>query len=186
MKRMLSLLALGFSLAACGSDSSTPTPAPSPTPAPAPTRVQVAGIWTLAETRTSVTGGECLQGTLDSTVGQTGTDTINITQNGASLNATTTAQANGVSCTWSGTADTDRFVLNLAGCQNNANQFNVRCSNGALRDVRIGSAVITATINSTNGNYTGTKAEIYNVTNAGTVSPILGTLTTNENASMTK
>ena len=35
------------------------------------------------------------------------------------------------------------------------------------------------------GNYTGTKAEIYNVTNAGTLTQV-GTLTTNENVSMTK
>ena len=179
MRRLLLLLILGFSPAACGNDSSTPTPAPTPA------RVQVAGIWTLSETRTGITGGECLQGSLDSTIGMTGTDTINITQAGPALTAVTTAQANGVSCNWTGTADTDRFVLNLTSCQNNANQFNIRCTNGALRDLRIASAVITATINNTNGNYTGTKAEIYNVTNAGTVTQV-GTMTSNENVLMTK
>jgi hypothetical protein len=178
MRRLLFPVLLGFSLAACGSDSSTPAPSPTPT------RVQVAGIWTLSETRTGITGGECLQGAADSTIGMTGTDTINITQAGPSLTAVTTAQANGVSCNWTGTADTDRFVLNLASCQNNANQFNLRCTNGALRDLRVASAVITAVIKP-DFTYTGTKAEIYNVTNAGTLTQV-GTMTFNENVSMTK
>ena len=141
-------------LTSCGSDSNS-TPAPSP--APTPTRVQVGGIWTLAETRTGITGGECLEGTLNSTIGTTGTDTLNVTQNGASLTATTTAQANGVSCSWTGTADTDRFVLNLTTCQTNANQFNIRCPNGAVRDLRVASSGIIAVINA-NGTYTGTRS----------------------------
>ena len=137
MRHLPLLLALGLSLTACGSDAPTTTPTPAPAPAPAPIRVQVAGIWTLSETRTAITGGECLEGTLNSTIGSTGTDTINITQNVASLSATTTAQANGVSCFWSGTADTDRFVLNLTSCQTAANQFGVRCPNGNVRDLNI-------------------------------------------------
>src|SRR5881398_2738665 len=101
MRHLPLLLLLGFSLAGCGNDSSTSATTPSPTP----TRVQVAGIWTLLETRTGIIGGECLQGSLDSTIGMTGTDTINITQAGPALTAVTTAQANGVSCNWTGTAD---------------------------------------------------------------------------------
>ena len=167
-------------LTACGSDSSTPTsPAPS-----TPARVQVAGIWNLSETRTGITGGECLEGTLNSTIGTTGTDTLNITQSGASLTAVTTAQANGVSCNWTGTADTDRFLLNLTTCQTNANQFNIRCANGAVRDLRVASSGIIAVINA-NGNYTGTKADTYNVVVAGTLTQV-GTMSFNQNVTMTK
>src|SRR5438105_4267990 len=160
MKRLLLFAAISLTVIACGNDSTTP--APSTPTTPTPTRVQVAGIWTLTETRTGITGGECLQGTLDSTIGTTGTDTLTISQNGASLTAVTTAQANGVSCNWTGTADTDRFVLNLTTCQTNANQFNIRCANGAVRDLRVASSGIIAVINA-NGNYTGTKADTYNV-----------------------
>lgn len=181
MKRLLLLAVITATVIACGSDSSTTPSPPSP---PAPTRVQVAGIWTLTETRTGITGGECMQGMLDSTIGTTGTDTLTLTQSGSSLTAATTAQANGVSCNWTGTADTDRFALNLSSCQNNANQFGIRCANGAARDLRIASAGITAIINA-NGTYTGTKAEIYNVVIAGTLTQV-GTMTFNENVSMTK
>ena len=184
MKRLLSLLTLGLLIAACGSDSSTPNPAPSPTPAPTPTRVQVAGIWTMTETRTAVSGGECLEGTLNPTIGSVGTDTITFTQSGSSLTAVTTAQANGATCNWTGTADTDRFVLNMSSCQNTVNTFGVRCTNGNVRDLRIASAGITAIINA-NGTYTGTKAETYQVVVAGGFTQV-GTLTTNENVSMTK
>src|SRR6266550_6307776 len=153
MRRRLPFAAMALLLTACGSDSSTPT---SPTPS-TPARVQVAGIWNLSETRTGITGGECLEGTLNSTIGTTGTDTLNISQSGASLTAVTTAQANGVSCNWTGTADTDRFVLNLTTCQTNANQFNIRCANGAVRDLRIASSGITTVINANGVTYTGTK-----------------------------
>src|SRR5437773_9888795 len=177
MRRLLLLLILGFSPAACGNDSSTPAPAPTPA------RVQVAGIWTLSETRTGITGGECLQGSLDSTIGMTGTDTINITQAGPSLTAVTTAQANGISCNWTGTADTDRFVLNLSFCQSNANQLGLRCANNAVRDLRIASGLIS--IVRSNGSYTGTKADTYNVTGSGGF-PQVGTMTFNANVTMTK
>jgi len=112
MKRLLLLVALGFSLAACGNDS--PPPAPTVTTPPPP--LQLAGIWTMTETRTSVTNGECLDGTMSATVGSTVTDTLTFTQaqNSTSLTAVTTAQANGISCNWTGTAHTDRFVLNLS------------------------------------------------------------------------
>ena len=181
MKHLLSLLVLGFSLAGCGSDSSTST---TPTPTPAPTRVQVAGIWTITETRTSITGGECLQGTFDSTIGSVTTDTVTFTQNVAALTATTTANANGISCNWTGTADTDRFILNMSSCQTNASQFGLRCANGNVRDLRISSAAITAVIN-TDGSYTGTKADTYNITASGGF-PQVGTMTFTETVSMKK
>ena len=181
MKRLLLLVALGFSLAACGNDS--PPPAPTVTTPPPP--LQLAGIWTMTETRTSVTNGECLDGTMNATVGSTVTDTLTFTQaqNSTSLTAVTTAQANGISCNWTGTADTDRFVLNLSFCQTNANQFGLRCANGAVRDLRIASSLIS--IVRSNGNYTGTKADTYNVTGSGGF-PQVGTMSFNANVTMTK
>lgn len=89
-----------------------------------------------------------------------------------------------VSCNWSGTADTDRFALNLSSCQSNANQFGLRCANGATRDLRIASSGITAVVGA-NGNYTGTKADTYNVVLAGTTTQV-GTLVIAANVTMTK
>jgi len=165
---------------ACGSDS-TPTPSPAPS---TPTRVQVAGIWTMTETRTGITGGECLEGALNSTIGTSFNDTLNITQNGAALTAVTTAQTSGVSCNWTGTADTDRFVLNLTSCQANANQINLRCANGNMRDLRVASSGINLVINA-NGTYAGTKADTYTVVVAGSLTQV-GTMSFNENVTMTK
>jgi len=145
--------------------------------------VQVAGIWTMGETRTSVSGGECLEGTMQGTIGSSVTDTLTFTQNGTALTAVTTA-ANGVSCNWTGTADIGRFVLNLSFCQTNANTFGLRCSNGASRDLRISSAVINAQLNA-NGSYSGTKADTYSVVPAGSFTQV-GTMTFNENVSITK
>ena len=181
MKRLLLLVALGFSLAACGNDS--PPPAPTVTTPPPP--LQLAGIWTMTETRTSVTNGECLDGTMSATVGSTVTDTLTFTQaqNSTSLTAVTTTQANGISCNWTGTADTDRFVLNLSFCQSNANQLGLRCANNAVRDLRIASGLIS--IVRSNGSYTGTKADTYNVTGSGGF-PQVGTMTFNANVTMTK
>ena len=183
MHRFVIVIGLAICLAGCGSDSIPSTPT---TPAtPAPTVVQVAGVWTLTETRTSLTGGECLEGgTLQATVGSTFVDTMAFTQVGTGLTAISTAQNNGVSCNWTGTAGTDRFVLNMSSCQTNANVFGLRCSNGAMRDLRLSSAAMTLIINA-NGTYTGTKAETYNVVPAGTTTQV-GTMVSNENASMTR
>src|SRR5437867_2357970 len=181
MRRLLFLFVFAFSLAACGNDS--PPPAPTvPTPPPP---LQLAGVWTMTETRTKVTNGECLEGTMNATVGSTVTDTLTFTQaqNSTSLTAVTTTQANGISCNWTGTADTDRFVLNLSFCQSNANQFGLRCANGAVRDLRIASSLIS--IVRSNGNYTGTKADTYNVTGSGGF-PQVGTMSFNANVTMTK
>jgi uncharacterized protein YceK len=179
MHRFVIVIALVIGLAGCGTGSSLSTPTN-----PAPTPVPVAGIWTLTETRTSITGGECLDGALQGTVGTTAVDTMVFTQNGTSLSAVSTAQSNGVSCNWTGTAGTDRFVLNMSSCQSNVNLFGLRCSNGAMRDLRISSAAMTLSINA-NGTYTGTKAETYNVVPAGSSTQV-GTMIFNENASMTK
>ena len=179
MHRFVIVISLAICLAGCGSDSSPSTPTN-----PAPTPVQLAGIWTMTETRTSITGGECLDGALQATVGTTAVDTMVFTQNGTSLTAVSTAQSNGVSCNWTGTAGTDRFVLNLSSCQSNVNLFGLRCSNGAVRDLRIASGAMNLIINA-NGTYTGTKAETYNVVVAGSSSQV-GTMIFNENASMTR
>ena len=180
MRRLILVISIAGAVA-CGNDSTTTTTAPSnPTQ-----RVQVGGIWTMTETRTSVSGGECLEGTMNSTVGSVVTDTLNITQNGSSLTGVTTANANGVSCNWTGTADTDRFVLNLSSCQTNANLFGLRCANGNTRDLRIASALITAIISANGATYAGTKADTYNVTNAGTLTQV-GTMTTNETVTVSK
>jgi hypothetical protein len=168
---------------ACGSDSPS-TASSTTTTTTTPQRVQLAGVWTLTETRTSVTGGECLDGTMQGLVGGSITETMTFTQSAQSITAVSTVQANGVSCNWSGTADTDRFALNLSSCQSNANQFGLRCANGATRDLRIASSGITAVVGA-NGNYTGTKADTYNVVLAGTTTQV-GTLVIAANVTMTK
>ena len=173
MKRFLSGLGLSVILAACGSDSTAPTPVP----------VQLAGIWTMTETRTSVTGGECLDGTFQSGVGTAAQNTMTFTQNGTSLNATSTTQSNGVSCSWFGTADVGRFALTLSSCQSNANQLGLRCANGNVRDLKIAQSGITASLNS--AGYTGTKGDTYSVLVAGTQT-LVGTVTVNSNVTMTK
>jgi len=170
---------------ACGGDSpSTASSTMGTTTSTTPQRVQLAGIWTLTETRTSVTGGECLDGTMQGLVGGSITETMTFTQSAQSISAVSTVQANGVSCNWSGTADTDRFALNLSSCQSNANQFGLRCANGAVRDLRIASSGITAVVGA-NGNYTGTKADTYNVVVAGTTTQV-GTFVISANVTMTK
>jgi len=65
-----------------------------------------------------------------------------------------------------------------------ANQFGLRCANGATRDLRIASSGITAVVGA-NGNYTGTKADTYNVVLAGTTTQV-GTLVIAANVTMTK
>jgi hypothetical protein len=178
MKRIVAVTVV---VVGTGCSDSTTTPSTPPPPKP----VQVAGIWTLTETRTSVTGGECLDGSMQGTVGNVVTDTITITQNNSSLTAVTTANLNGVSCNWTGTADTDRLVLNLSSCQTNANLFGLKCANGASRDIRISSALINLIINAGGASYSGSKAETYNVYPAGTLSQV-GTMVFNENATMSK
>ena len=176
MKRLISRLAVLVNvaaLAACGSSSSMPTPQP----------LQLAGIWTMTETRTSVTGGECLDGTFQPTVGTSNPMTMTFTQNGTSLNATGTGQSSGVTCSWSGTADVDRFALTLLSCQQNANQFGLHCANGAVRDLRIASSGISVVV--TAAGYAGTKSDTYNVDVGGTFTQV-GALVVSSNVTMTK
>ena len=169
-------------LAAC-SDNKTSTPTtPTPTPAP-PTVAQLAGVWTMTETRTALSGGECLEGTLNSTIGSVTPLTMSFNQNGSSLNASGTVQTTGISCSWTGTADVGRFALNMTSCQAAVNQIGIRCSNGAVRDLRIASSGLNAA--STSTGYAGTKSDTYNVVVSGT-SQVVGTLTINSSIAMTK
>ena len=138
----------------------------------------------MTQKTTSVSGGECLAGAYDSSIGSSDKVTMTFTESGSSITAISTAQSNGISCNWTGTADTDRFALNLSTCQSAVNAIGVKCSNGSTRDVKIASSGMNMVIDA-NGTYSGTKADTYNVFNSGTSTQV-GTLTFSYTVSMTK
>ena len=81
--------------AACGGGNSSPTaPTPTtPTPPPAPQIVQVAGLWGYTATLTDSTGGGCLSEFFRSQIGTTDTGTVQVMQQGSSLEAIVTSDS---------------------------------------------------------------------------------------------
>ena len=81
--------------AACGGGNSSPTaPTPTtPTPPPAPQIVQVAGLWGYTAILTDSTGGGCLSGFFRSQIGTTDTGTVQVMQQGSSLEAIVTSDS---------------------------------------------------------------------------------------------
>ena len=100
--------------AACGDGNSSPTaPTPTtPTPPPAPQIVQVAGVWGYTVTLTGVTGGGCLGAALIPLIGTTSTGTMQVTQQGSSLEAIATLDSDGTATRYTGTAGSSSIALN--------------------------------------------------------------------------
>jgi len=159
-------MALGC-VVGCGGGAESPT---------GPSAIaQVAGVWGLTTTVTSVSGGECFAGLFQQLVGTRATGTIQIQQSGAGLTATTTDDESGSSCTYSGTAGSNSIAVNTTSCTA-SDVIGVSCPNGSgLRNIRLQTGGVNATMS---GNtLTGTAAETYNVTTAGGTG--VGTLTVN-------
>jgi hypothetical protein len=158
-------LALVLATFGCGGDSAT---------GPTPTTAQVGGVWTFSSTLTSVSGGECFASTFQSLVGTRGTGTAQIQQSGPSVTATVTDDSAGSSCSYTGTAGSNSVALNVNSCTA-SDLIGATCPNGALRNIRLQTGGINATVNG--GSMIGTSAETYNVTTSSGVG--LGTLTFN-------
>ena len=169
MKR--TIIALALVTAGCGSSSPT-----------APTIAQVAGVWRGTTRVSSVSGGECFATAFQAAVGSVTTASAAVTQSGSTLNVTITDPSSGASCTFTGTAGETAIQLTVTGCTA-SDSIGARCPNGAVRDIRLQTASINATVN---GNtMTGTEGETYNVNVGGTSSPV-GTLTVTSTFSVTK
>ena len=157
----------------CGGDGSPTGPA---------AVAQVAGVWSLSTTVTSVTGGECFSGVFQALVGARGTGTIQIQQSGSSLTATSTDNATGGSCTYSGTAGSNSIAVNTTSCTA-SDALGATCPNGAgQRNVRLQTGGVSANLSGNTLN--GTAAETYNVTTTGGA-PV-GTLVINYSFNATK
>lgn len=162
------ILIVGVSACSGGGGSHTPT-APSPPPP-----VQVAGVWSLSETITAITGGECFASALQSAVNTGGTGTLQITQTGGSLTARATDDSNGASCDYTGTAGSSSWALNTTTCTA-SDVIGAMCPNGARRDIRLQTGGYNAsTVTTTSAS--GTGAQTFNVFVANTQNAV-GTLT---------
>lgn len=177
MQRLVGIVTAAFFLASCGGGSSS-----GPT-APTPTTVQVAGVWSVTETITSMSGGECFAAVFQSLVGTVSRGTMQVSQSGASLTATFTYDSSGASCSYQGTAGASSIALNLVSCTA-SDILGATCPNStARRDLRVQTGGINATVNGNTA--TGTSAETYNVLVANTGSAV-GTLIGNSSFTATR
>ena len=153
--------------AACGGGSSSPTaPTPAPTTPPAPQIVQVAGLWGYTATLTSSTGGGCLSEFFQSQIGATDTGTVQVTQQGSSLEALVTSDSTGTSTRYAGTAGSSSVAL-TAVAGDVGGFTGIECpSGGGLVDLITVSDAINGTVSGST--ITGTAAETSNVTVTGT------------------
>jgi hypothetical protein len=146
----LVLILLGALASACGGGGSSPTSA---------TQVaQVGGNWTLGETLTSVSGGDCVAGLVQQAINQTYQADLQISQTGSDLTAR--YDDGDTVCSMTGTAAADAITLNATSCQ--VSDVAVRCLNGTTREVRYGAMRITATL--TASRLTGVNNQTWNVT----------------------
>ena len=151
--------------AACGGGNSSPT-APTPTPPPAPQIVQVAGLWGYTATLTNSTGGGCLSEFFRSQIGITDTGTVQVMQQGSSLEAIVTSDSTGTSTRYAGTAGSSSVAL-TAVAADVGSVTGIECpSGGGLVDLITVSDAINGTVSGST--ITGTAAETSNVTVTGT------------------
>jgi hypothetical protein len=107
MKRAVCLVFLS-ALVGCGGGNSVTTPS---TPAVA----QVGGVWTGTVTQTSATGTECAA-LFQASNGASDRYTVQITQNGSSLTATSASQTSGIGCSYTGTVGGSTIALTGTSC----------------------------------------------------------------------
>lgn len=162
-RRLYALLAFPLLLAAaaCENDGSPTNPS---------TITQMAGTWGYNARLNTVSGGECVGADFQVIVGATDTGTLTITQSGSSLTATQTSDAGGGSCTYSGTASSGSFTLNLTRCDGGQVFRDFSCSNGARRDIEFAANPIEGTVSG--NSMTATSVETYNIYSAGTTNRV--------------
>ncbi len=175
MKRLTMFVLAVSCVSACAGDSPS---GPSLSQA-----AQVAGLWRGTATTTSISGGECFASVFQGFVGGSGPISMTLTQNGANVTATVPGADNSSNYTYAGTVGASSLTLSSTACSA-CDAIGAQCpTGGALRDVKIQSSNITATVN---GNtLSGTEVETYNVLVAGTTSS-LGTLTITDTFSLTR
>ncbi|HTK29482.1 MAG TPA: hypothetical protein VL309_08020 [Vicinamibacterales bacterium] len=152
----------------CGSSA----PA-APTPPPVP---QLSGAWLGEQTLTSVTGAECLTPVLEGLIGVPSQFHASFTQSGQSVTATLDADHTGASCTYTGTIDGNTLLLTTTGCSD-SRLVGFHCTADAVRDVRVKSETVRATING-DGSIGGTVTETDTIDVSGTATTV-GTLVAN-------
>ena len=131
---------------------------------------RVSGAWLGNSTLASVSGGECIGATLLLADAPRDVFTTALRQVGSSLDATVASAANGTSCAYAGTIDGSAVTLNLTACQS-ARVTAARCANGAVRDLRLTSGTIVATVdNQSSGR--GTDTSTWSVFEPGNETPI--------------
>ena len=168
---------------ACGGDNKNPiapTPVPAPTPAPAPTPtptpttptpppapqiVQVAGLWGYTATLTDSTGGGCLSEFFRSQIGATDTGTVQVMQQGSSLEAIVTSDSDETATRYAGTAGSSSIALNAIAADVGS-ITGIECASGERRDLHLVSEALSGTVSGST--ITGTHAETNNVFEAGT------------------
>jgi hypothetical protein len=161
------VVAIVIGAAGCGSSDSPTSPS---------NGVQVAGTWTYTLRLTGTSGGECVGADLQGATGLSDGGTLEITQNGANLTATVRSDLVSGACSYTGTASSGSFVLNLSRCDAGMLQTGYACSNGAVRDLEYTNNAINATVSGTTA--TGTSIETYNI-NATNTTNRVGVLTMN-------
>jgi hypothetical protein len=148
----LAFVLIGLLPSACGGGgggtSTSPTQA-----------AQVAGNWSVSETLTSATGGDCVGLVAAQAIGVSFPSEYQLGQTGADLTAL--YNDGDIVCTLSGTAGAESFTLNASACQ--VSDVAVRCANGLTREVRYGSFRVNATVVSRD-RFTGIATQSWNVT----------------------
>ena len=171
------MVCLVLATAACGGSDEPSTPPTGPS-----SPVQVGGNWSYTLRLTSASGGECVGADLQNATGLTDSGTLEITQAGAALTATVRSDLVSGACSYTGTANTDSFVLNLTRCDSGMVQPGYACSNRAIRDLEYITNPINASVSGTTA--TGTSVETYNIND--TSMNRVGVLTLNWSFSATR
>jgi hypothetical protein len=153
-----------LSASACGG-SSPPT---------APSTEQVSGVWMGHITLRSVSGGECVEPTLQSSVGSSrDIFAAHIQQADQTLNATVGYQGNQTSCSFAGSVKGDVVTLNMTTCQADRVR-NFRCADGSMRELQLVGDTMTG--HAALGYGTGTEMSTWSVMAPGSTAS-LGRLT---------
>ena len=148
----------------CGGGPSAPT-----TPQP----VQAAGLWRGNLRVTSGTGEPCVAAALQSAAGVSFDYTLRVQQSGASLTATSTSVATGITCQLTGTAGASSIVVNLITCNAPQPAF-FSCVGNIFRDAR--PSALTVTLDVAGNSASGSYVETFDVLVSGT-STNVGTAT---------
>lgn len=138
-----------------------------------PSIEKVSGVWMGHITLRSASGGECVGGTLQASLGSRDIFAAHIQQADRNLNATVGYQGNQTSCAFTGTANGGGVNLNMMSCEaDRVRSF--RCANGEVRDLQLVADTMTA--GASNGYGAGTETSSWRVVAPGSAATV-GTLT---------